>query len=83
MPNTLAPEHVGSLSLSTTVYGLESVTMNFPIWFVMAVDRGELIGIFCLACNVYFKVCCFATGWESGLLSLSDRCVDETKTRET
>ena len=33
--------------------------------------------------NVSFKVCCFAMGWESGLLSLSDRCVVETKTRES
>jgi len=68
---------------STTVYGLRSITMNFPIWFVMAVDRGELNGIFCLTCNVSFKVCFIAMGWESGLLSLSDRHVDETKTRQT
>ena len=34
----------------TTVNGLRSVTVNFPIWFVMAVDRGELNDIFCLTC---------------------------------
>jgi hypothetical protein len=56
--------------------------MNFPIWFVMTVDRGELNDIFCITSNVSFKDCCFATGWESGLLSLSDRRVDETQTRE-
>ena len=31
--------------------------MKFSIFFAMAADRGELNGIFCLACNVYFKVC--------------------------
>ena len=66
---------------STIVYGLRSITMNFP--FVIAVDREELNGIFCLTCNVYFKVSCFAMGWESGLLSLSDRRVYETKTRKS
>jgi len=30
-----------------------------------------------------FKVCCFAAGRESGLLSLSDRRIDETKTCES
>ena len=70
---------------STTVYSLRLryATMNLPIWFVMAVDRGELNGIFCLTCNVSFKVCCFATGWISGLLSLSDRRADENKTHQS
>jgi len=48
----------------------------------MAVDRGELNYVFYLTCNVSFKLCCFATGWESGVLSLSARRVDETKTRK-
>ena len=48
----------------------------------MAIDHGELSGIFRSTCNVSLKVCCFATGWESALLSLSDRRVDETQTRE-
>jgi hypothetical protein len=49
----------------------------------MAVDRGELSGIFCLTCNVSFKVFCFALRWISSLPSLSNRRVDETKTSES
>ena len=49
----------------------------------MAVDRGELNDIFCLTSKMSFKVCYFATGWESGLLSPSDRRVDETRPRES
>jgi len=77
MPHTLAPEHVWSSlnpRFSTIVYGLRTVAMIFPIWFVMIVDRGELNSIFCLTSNA---------SWEGGLLSLSDRRVDETKTRES
>jgi len=86
MPHTLAPEHVWSSlnpRFSTIVYGLRTVAMIFPIWFVMTVDRGELNSIFCLTCNVSCKDCCFTAEWEGGLLSLSDRRVDETKTRES
>ena len=60
---------------------LRSVTMNFSIWLVMGVDRGELNGIFYLTCNISFKVCC-CYGMEKWL-SLPDRRVDETKTRES
>jgi len=72
-----------NLRFSTIVYGLRSVTWNVSIWFMITVDREELNGIFCLTSGVSFKDCCFATGWESGLLSLSDIRVYETKIRES